>query len=212
MAAERLAADGKRGRPEETENGGGGCVRSQRSRAAASSPSAVEIIRKASPLKQWLCLPQSMPKDPKGHVDGPVILIVDGLATGSTMKAAILALRQQAPARIVVAVPVGARETCERLRRIADCLVCLETPGPFTAVGTETGIERPGYSKRSVTRGGSVDRRQSSRNRNRTSCRRARFAPRFLRDSRHRPSRKRASFGPSIPRKLLLCLSGILTW
>ena len=67
--------------------------------------------------------------------DRTVILIDDGLATGSTMQAAILALRQQAPARIVVAVPVGARETCERLRRIADCVVCLETPDPFNAVG-----------------------------------------------------------------------------
>ena len=67
--------------------------------------------------------------------DRTVILIDDGLATGLTMQAAILALRQQAPARIVVAVPVGARETCERLRRIADCVVCLETPDPFSAVG-----------------------------------------------------------------------------
>ena len=51
------------------------------------------------------------------------------------MQAAIIALRQQAPAHIVVAVPVGARETCERLRRIADRVVCLETPEPFNAVG-----------------------------------------------------------------------------
>ena len=67
--------------------------------------------------------------------DRTVILVDDGLATGSTMQAAILALRRQAPAQIVVAVPVGARETCERLRRIADRLVCVSTPEPFSAVG-----------------------------------------------------------------------------
>ena len=67
--------------------------------------------------------------------DRTVILVDDGLATGSTMQAAVLALRQQAPARIVVAVPVGARETCERLARIADEVVCVSTPEPFNAVG-----------------------------------------------------------------------------
>ena len=67
--------------------------------------------------------------------DRTVILINDGLATGSTMQAAVLALRQHAPAKIVVAVPVGARETCERLARIADRVVCLATPEPFNAVG-----------------------------------------------------------------------------
>jgi erythromycin esterase-like protein/predicted phosphoribosyltransferase len=67
--------------------------------------------------------------------DRTVILVDDGLATGSSMEAAILALRQHAPARIVVAVPVGARETCERLRQIADEVVCVATPHPFDAVG-----------------------------------------------------------------------------
>ena len=67
--------------------------------------------------------------------DRTVILVDDGLATGSTMKAAIMALRQQAPARIVVAVPVGARETCDELRAIVDELVCVATPEPFHAVG-----------------------------------------------------------------------------
>ena len=67
--------------------------------------------------------------------DRTVILVDDGLATGSTMEAAVLALRQQAPARIVVAVPVGARESCERLRRIADEVVCVSIPEQFDAVG-----------------------------------------------------------------------------
>jgi putative phosphoribosyl transferase len=67
--------------------------------------------------------------------DRIVILVDDGLATGSTMQAATQAVRQQAPARIVVAVPVGAPETCARLARIADDLVCLYRPEAFTAVG-----------------------------------------------------------------------------
>ena len=67
--------------------------------------------------------------------DRTVILVDDGLATGSTMQAAILALRQRHPARIVVAVPVGARETCEQIGRIADEVVCVAMPEPFQAVG-----------------------------------------------------------------------------
>ena len=63
------------------------------------------------------------------------ILVDDGLATGSTMEAAIIALRRMNPTRIVVAVPVGARDTCDRLRRLADDVVCLRTPEPFSAVG-----------------------------------------------------------------------------
>jgi putative phosphoribosyl transferase len=67
--------------------------------------------------------------------DRIVILIDDGLATGSTMQAAVAALRQRAPAQIIVAAPVGATTTCEELRQIADDVVCLSTPEPFNAVG-----------------------------------------------------------------------------
>jgi predicted phosphoribosyltransferase len=63
------------------------------------------------------------------------ILVDDGLATGSTMRAAVLAVRRLHPARVVVAVPVGASPTCEALREIADEVVCASTPEPFTAVG-----------------------------------------------------------------------------
>jgi predicted phosphoribosyltransferase len=63
------------------------------------------------------------------------ILIDDGLATGSTMQAAATALRRLEPARIVVAVPVGAHDTCERLGRFADEVVCLIAPELFQAVG-----------------------------------------------------------------------------
>jgi len=64
-----------------------------------------------------------------------VIVVDDGLATGSSMQAAVIALRRLEPARIVVAVPVGARETCDRLRKIADEVVCVSMPDPFQAVG-----------------------------------------------------------------------------
>jgi predicted phosphoribosyltransferase len=64
-----------------------------------------------------------------------VVLIDDGLATGATMRAAVHAVRLLGPARIVVAVPVGAREACEALREVADEVVCALTPEPFSAVG-----------------------------------------------------------------------------
>lgn len=64
-----------------------------------------------------------------------VILVDDGLATGSTMRAAIAAVRQQQPASIVVGVPVGAPSTCQEIARDADEVVCLRRPEPFVAVG-----------------------------------------------------------------------------
>jgi len=64
-----------------------------------------------------------------------VILVDDGVATGSTMKAAIRALRQMKPARIVIAVPVAPPSTCNQLQFEADELVCLEMPEPFYGVG-----------------------------------------------------------------------------
>jgi len=64
-----------------------------------------------------------------------VILIDDGLATGSTMRAAVQALRLSEAGTIVVAVPVGAADTCENLRSEADQVVCAEAPEDFTAVG-----------------------------------------------------------------------------
>jgi predicted phosphoribosyltransferase len=72
------------------------------------------------------------PPDVKGRI---VILVDDGLATGSTMLAAVKALRQQQPARIVVAVPTAARDTCEALRTEVDDILCAVTPEPFYAVG-----------------------------------------------------------------------------
>lgn len=64
-----------------------------------------------------------------------VILIDDGLATGATMRAAVEGLRKLGPERVIVAVPVGAPETCAELRDEVDELVCLMTPSPFWGVG-----------------------------------------------------------------------------
>jgi predicted phosphoribosyltransferase len=64
-----------------------------------------------------------------------VIVVDDGLATGSTMKAALAALRQQRPARLIVAVPTAPAETCKEIGAIADEVVCPLTPEPFDGVG-----------------------------------------------------------------------------
>ncbi len=64
-----------------------------------------------------------------------VILVDDGLATGATMRAAVAALRQQQPARIVIAVPTASPDTSEALKAEADDVVCAMTPEPFFAVG-----------------------------------------------------------------------------
>lgn len=67
--------------------------------------------------------------------DKTVILVDDGLATGSTMRAAVQAVRRQSPARVIVAAPVGAPSTCAEFRSLADEVVCARTPEPFSAVG-----------------------------------------------------------------------------
>jgi predicted phosphoribosyltransferase len=69
-------------------------------------------------------------------VQGKIVIVVDdGLATGSTMRAAVRALRQMGPQMVVVAVPVAAVSSCRELRSEADDVICLRTPEPFEAVG-----------------------------------------------------------------------------
>jgi putative phosphoribosyl transferase len=75
-------------------------------------------------------------RKPPGIAGKIVILVDDGVATGATMKAAVAALRHLDPARVVVAVPHGAAETIDALRREADEVVCLATPWPYMAVGS----------------------------------------------------------------------------
>jgi predicted phosphoribosyltransferase len=72
------------------------------------------------------------PLDVRGRT---VVLIDDGLATGSTMRAAVEAVRALSPARIIVAVPVGSADTCREFAAIADDIVCARAPEHFAAVG-----------------------------------------------------------------------------
>jgi len=73
---------------------------------------------------------------PAPAVEGrTVILVDDGLATGSSMRAAAAALRQMHPSKVIVAVPVAARQTCDELKAEVDEVVCAVTPEPFMAVG-----------------------------------------------------------------------------
>ncbi|WP_426752646.1 phosphoribosyltransferase [Myxococcus sp. Y35] len=72
------------------------------------------------------------PPDVRGRT---VLLVDDGLATGTTMRAAVAALRIHEPASIVVAVPVAAVQSCESLAQVADDIVCVRTPEPFYSVG-----------------------------------------------------------------------------
>jgi putative phosphoribosyl transferase len=73
---------------------------------------------------------------PPPDVEGKIVILVDdGLATGSSMRAGVAALRRLGPVRIVVAVPTAPASTCEQLRPEVDELVCARTPQPFYAVG-----------------------------------------------------------------------------
>jgi putative phosphoribosyl transferase len=96
------------------------------------------IERAAAAEEQELVRRQHAYRGERGPVEvagRTVILIDDGLATGATMRAAALALREQDPGRLVVAVPVAAEQTCDELREDVDEVVCASTPQPFLAVG-----------------------------------------------------------------------------
>jgi predicted phosphoribosyltransferase len=93
-----------------------------------------EIARERAELtrREALYRGDRPPIDVAGRI---VILVDDGLATGSTMRAAVRALRRRNPASIVVAVPTAAPSTCEEFQTIADECICTITPEPFRAVG-----------------------------------------------------------------------------
>ena len=97
---------------------------------------AIERVARAEGLELERREQEYRSGQPLVSVGGRIVVLVDdGLATGSTMKAAVQAVRALAPARIVVAVPVGAVDTCRALAATADEVVCARTPEPFSAVG-----------------------------------------------------------------------------
>jgi predicted phosphoribosyltransferase len=67
--------------------------------------------------------------------DRAIILVDDGLATGASMRAAVMAARERHPARVIVAAPVAARDTCQEFKELADEVVCVQTPSNFEGVG-----------------------------------------------------------------------------
>jgi predicted phosphoribosyltransferase len=98
---------------------------------AVARRESLEVIR-----RERLYRKRQLPIQAEGRA---VILVDDGLATGATMRAAILALRARKPAKIVVAVPVGAPDTCRDLEGEADEVVCVRKPDPFYGVGVWYG-------------------------------------------------------------------------
>jgi putative phosphoribosyl transferase len=95
--------------------------------AAAAASEEHELARRAHAYRDDL---------PSPSIAGRTVLLVDdGLATGSTMRAAATAVRSQKPERVVVAVPVAPAETCVSLRAEVDEVVCLASPAPFISVG-----------------------------------------------------------------------------
>ena len=94
---------------------------------AVATREQVELERRDAAYRKGRSLPSL--------ANRTVILVDDGLATGSTMRAAVAAVKQQKPARVIVAVPVGAPETCRTLRETADEVICARMPMPFSAVG-----------------------------------------------------------------------------
>jgi putative phosphoribosyl transferase len=96
--------------------------------AAAAASEEHELARREHAYRDEL---------PSPPIAGRTVLLVDdGLATGSTMRAAAAAVRSQRPERVVVAVPVAPAETCASLRAEVDEVVCLFSPEPFGSVGT----------------------------------------------------------------------------
>lgn len=105
-------------------------------RATGVSRAAIERVlddeRRELARREELYRGSRPPVDVEGNI---IILVDDGLATGASMFVAVEAVKRERPARVVVAVPVAARETCDALRRQADEVVCSMTPEPFHAVG-----------------------------------------------------------------------------
>ena len=94
---------------------------------ALAQQARAELARRVALYRGDRSLPEFADKD--------IVLVDDGLATGVTAEAALRSLRRTRPRRLVLAVPVCARETAARLAGLADDVVCAETPAVFYAVG-----------------------------------------------------------------------------
>ena len=114
---------------------GGVCVMNPLIEGAVS-PEAVQAVvsrEQAELARRELFYRQQRPAEPLQ--DRILIVVDDGLATGATMQAALLAIRQQQPRHLAAAVPVGAADSCAALGGQADAVICCATPEPFRAVG-----------------------------------------------------------------------------
>jgi predicted phosphoribosyltransferase len=103
--------------------------------AGISEPEIVDVIAREEVelhRRERAYREDRLPPDLRGRT---VILVDDGLATGASMRAAAEGVRRQGAAKVVVAVPVAAADTCQELQSVADEVVCLYTPEPFHAVG-----------------------------------------------------------------------------
>jgi predicted phosphoribosyltransferase len=97
-----------------------------------------------------------------------VIVVDDGLATGSSMHAAVTAIRQKQPKKIIVAVPVGARDTCESFHNEVDTIaICAITPETFQSVGawyanftptTDDEVAKVSWTRSGLDKTGGVNR------------------------------------------------------
>jgi len=105
-------------------------------RGLGLSAAAIEAV--AAREQQEMARRERLYRDgrPAPAVEGRTVLLVDdGLATGATMRAAVAAARQQAPARVVVTVPVASTQAYQEMAAIADEVICVLTPEQFSAVG-----------------------------------------------------------------------------
>jgi putative phosphoribosyl transferase len=141
VAARKLGAPGRPELAIGATTANGGLVLDEETIAMfGATPAYLESViakERAEAQRRESSLRGGLPKIP---VAGRTVIVIDdGLATGSTVHAAVRSVQKEHPARLIVAVPVGSRSACEMLRREVDRVVCLQQPEPFIAVGLYYG-------------------------------------------------------------------------